>query len=300
MERLFGVLANYPIGKVLHVEPLNGGNTSVVYKVISSEGHWVLRSLKDIQQGKVEYNLSEHINKSGAIVPEIICTKRGKSFFHNETGIYHLQTYIKGEKINKESINYYSIGESVGLLHKALEDFTCKHSFVDRFDLNSLWSKASSGWETLSCTKATPSLQEMNFIIKELQLLSSVQPHFIHGDLGSWNMIQKDGAIYIIDFGEARFGHHYFDLAGAIASTIKEDSSEEVMSENVSAIVNGYEQRRDKVNHNQLFLFIQLWYIRGILALLASNMKGNTDYLVKCFQAIGKYKNLLTTCAAEK
>lgn len=81
VERLFGVLANYPIGKVLHVEPLNGGNTSVVYKVISSEGHWVLRSLKDIQQGEVEYSLSEHINKSGAIVPEIICTKRGKSFF---------------------------------------------------------------------------------------------------------------------------------------------------------------------------------------------------------------------------
>ena len=42
----------------------------------------------------------------------------------------------------------------------------------------------------------------------------------IHGDLGPWNMVEREGALSVIDFGAARPGHPLFDAAAALGGVI--------------------------------------------------------------------------------
>ncbi len=42
----------------------------------------------------------------------------------------------------------------------------------------------------------------------------------IHGDLGPWNLLEEDGRLSVIDFGETRPGDPYFDYATLLAGVI--------------------------------------------------------------------------------
>jgi homoserine kinase type II len=57
--------------------------------------------------------------------------------------------------------------------------------------------------------------------VAELSALPIRDKQVIHGDLGPWNLLMQDsGELFVIDFGEARLGDPYFDLASALAGLI--------------------------------------------------------------------------------
>lgn len=102
----------------------------------------------------------------------------------------------------------------------------------------------------------------------ELYLKTAGNNEIIHGDLGIWNMIWTNNEIKIIDFGESRMGDYYFDIAGALCSSIGYNESIKKVDELYGAFIDTYSQNFFKINTSRLLSYIRLWYWRGILSVL--------------------------------
>ncbi|MFD2446467.1 phosphotransferase [Bacillus sp. CGMCC 1.16607] len=159
--------------------------------------------------------------------------------------------------------------------------------------------KVRDKWEILhrASSKIVPDLDEMHRTIVKMTLQTAKQNSFIHGDLGIWNMLWMGGTIKIYDFGEVRLGDYHFDIAAAITSSIRENSSEYETREAVINFIKGYEKYGRKIDVNKLLINIQLWYLRGMLAMLDIN-KEVYNISPKSYdtysQAITKYKNVFS------
>lgn len=81
----------------------------------------------------------------------------------------------------------------------------------------------------------------------------------IHGDLGPWNMVQKeDGSLFVIDFGCTRAGDPYFDYAAALGGVINHVPPE------TRPHVCGEFLRELDADRNHLLSQLRLWAEEGI------------------------------------
>lgn len=84
----------------------------------------------------------------------------------------------------------------------------------------------------------------------------------IHGDLGPWNMLDDRGTVRVIDFGEARLGDPYFDLASALAGLVNH-SAPERRAQNAAAFLDACRERLP-LDLPRLKEQLALWAWRGI------------------------------------
>lgn len=118
MDNVIDILNNYNLGTVTKIETINKGRTSNTWKIETTEGKYVLRSLKDNIQGEVEYLISNHVNRNHkGIVPPIISTLSGYNYVKNHNLYFNLQLFISGEPFKKND------DFSFGRLGKILEYF---------------------------------------------------------------------------------------------------------------------------------------------------------------------------------
>ena len=101
---------------------------------------------------------------------------------------------------------------------------------VPYFEQGGLWYQVQ---EYLDGTMPDPTQSGMAAALaklaKELAAALSDYPdgQMIHGDLGPWNLLQQaDGVLRVIDFGAARFGDPYFDVASLLAGVINHTPAE--------------------------------------------------------------------------
>jgi len=294
------ICEEYPIDDVLSYERINNGNTSETFLINSKSKKWILRKLKDRIQGETEFIITNHLlNKSVTCVSPIVPTKEKKPYFCFGNDCYNLQEYINGivpKASDEEMIK--EIAKSVSYMHNALADIKISINFKDRFDLLDLWEKGNILWKNQYCNGKVPySDKEVNEILKELYLKTAEDTGIIHGDLGIWNMIWASNEIKIIDFGESRMGSYYFDIAGALCSSIKYNESIEKMYELSTAFIYTYSENAFKISISKLLDYIQLWYWRGILSVL-NNDQFNDDKkenLIKLsLDRIHKYNTMFT------
>jgi len=265
------ICEKYPIGDMISYKEVKSGNTAETFLINSKSKKWILRKLKDKNQGDIEFKVTNYIlNKGVNSVSPIVSTRDRNPYFCFEKDYYNLQEYINGivPKVSDEQM-IQEIAKSVAYMQNALSDSEISIYSEDRFDLLNLWEKGKIFWKNQYCNGKVPySDKELDEILKELYLETAGNNEIIHGDLGIWNMIWTNNEIKIIDFGESRMGDYYFDIAGALCSSIGYNEDIEKMNELYRVFIYTYSQNAFKINTLKLLSYIQLWYWRGIFSVI--------------------------------
>lgn len=295
------ICEKYPIDDILLYEEINNGNTAETFLINSKSKKWILRKLKDKAQGETEFIITNHLlNKGVTCVSPIVPTKEENPYSCFGNDYYNLQEYINGivpKASDKEMIQ--EIAKSVAYMQNALADSRISINAKDRFDLLNLWERGNILWKSQYRDDKVPySDKEVSKILKDLYLKTAEDNEIIHGDLGIWNMIWTNNEIKIIDFGESRIGDYYFDIAGALCSSIKYNESIEKMNELSRVFIYTYSKNAFQINISKLLNYIQLWYWRGILLVLNNEQfdANKKENMIKLsLDRIHKYNTILIT-----
>lgn len=210
----------YGLGRFQTACPMDSGTVARVWKLTTDQGMFLVRSLTEKEQGEMEWKIHQHLRGRGfTAMPAILVP-----YFEQDGLWYQVQELCPGKRPSPERPGTAGrIATMVTQLMRAAKGCSAAEDCPDRFDLASVWAEYRSNWPLLEL----PALQsEADRWVEELSALTPSDCQLIHGDLGLWNMLEEDDEIRVIDFGEARFGDPYFDLASALAGLINHSSPE--------------------------------------------------------------------------
>lgn len=213
------ILAAFGLPENCIREAMTPGTVSSVWKLRAEGEMFLLRTLPDAAQGATEWQIYQHLRGRGMreTVPELLPTRDGAPYLEAGDTCWQLQRFVNGARPEFTAEGSAArLAETVLRLESALAD--CPPvARPDRFDLGRIWAQGRENWETLE-TGISRSDAERE--AAECLAFPQRQTQVIHGDLGPWNMLDADGRLRIIDFGEARMGEAYFDLASAFAGLL--------------------------------------------------------------------------------
>lgn len=275
------------------VTPISRGTSSDAFLVSADQGTYVLRKLRSARQGDWEYQISTALAELG-IAPLIICGVSGNPWAEANGCYYNLQEYVYGQRIQgcNGDIVCLAVRETARM-HKKLSTLPCTHTSSDRFSLSSLLSACN--WEILNCISSECTVQDLQELYTHMIPLDEEKQQWIHGDLGTWNMLYEKGRIRIIDFGECRMGSVYFDAAAVVTSLLSAIDDPAACVEYIRMFLKTYEENYVPLHWKKLLEYIQLWYARGILVNTTPEnyLPGKSEKMIVYFQnQAKKYKNL--------
>lgn len=252
----------YPISPVIEVKEISKGNTSNAKLVVTVDGKYILRKLKDSTQAITEFLISKALLKQN-ISPKILLSNKKQPYIKNNEDVYNLQIYVENDKDKSKEINFYNLGQTISLFHSKTKSITGIYEQNDRFSLDKMWMDLFQ-------------MKEFNKLEYKSQLVTLIEKCidynfknncYIHGDLGVWNLLFNHSQIYIIDFGEVRKGNNHFDMSAVISSTIDWNKDENELITSLTDFRNGYISNFDTFNWKILKENFTLWFTRGIIAL---------------------------------
>ncbi len=248
--------AQYQLGRFRSVAELNPGTVSQVWRLETDLGAFLVRTLTEKEQGEREWSIDQHLRRRGfTAMPAVVVP-----YFEQGGLWYQVQEFCHGTRPSpSRSGTAGKIAAMVAELILAAADYTMEANGSDRFDLAATWREHRQNWLLLEI----PILQsEADRRVAELAGLPLQNVQLIHGDLGLWNMLEEGGEIRVIDFGEARVGDPYFDLASALAGLINH-SSPENRRQNVVEFLATCRERME-LDMGRLTDQISLWVWRGM------------------------------------
>ncbi|MFE6169896.1 phosphotransferase [Viridibacillus arvi] len=276
-EHLQEVEYQYTLDKIESIEQMHQGQTSLTFKINTISDCFILRSLKSISNADFEFSLHQHINANRfrKIVPIIHPTYEGNSCIQIEEQIFHLQSYIASTKCEVHMEEWINVFFE---LRNAMSSFESNHVRTDRFNTLITWEAIKEKW---SLDNRFPPVLEMEKKIKELVNRTSIEKQWIHADLGIWNtLFNKE--LFIIDFGEARIGHPYFDLAAILTSNVPAHYNANEIRHYINRFISCY-SKIESINLSLLKDFISLWFIRGALTAYKQKSFGTALYFLNMF-----------------
>lgn len=249
-------------------EELPGGTAARVYRLRCGAETFLLRTLRDREQGEKEAAICRGVQEHGfPYVPEIILSADGMPFAAQNGQLFQLQRYVPGRRPTcDDPAEVRQIARTICRLREALSHCPAIASH-DRFALEEIWPKARNGWGALG---TGISLAEAEREVAACLAFPEGERQVIHGDLGPWNLLQaEDGALYVIDFGDARMGDAYFDLAAALGGLINhapEGAREAVVTSFLEEL---------KADRERLRQQLRLWGWRGLAQCAAAALEGS-------------------------
>lgn len=213
------ICERYALGELQVAAPLKPGTVAQVWKLETIKGSFVLRTLTGKDQGKKEQTIHQHLMKKHfARCPAAILTGESEPFLDLGGTWYQVQGFLSGGMPDPAAPGVAgAIARTVGEMTAALSDCPFVDG-TDRFDLAAAWKEGRKFWPSL---ETDYTLQQAEHEVFRCCVIPEQDIQVIHGDLGPWNMIDNGhGAIFVIDFGEARMGDPYFDLASALGGII--------------------------------------------------------------------------------
>lgn len=255
----------YPIQPVIEIKNIKSGNSSDAKCIITADGKYILRKLKDTKQAIAEFKVSEALSALN-ISPTILLSNNQQPYINEKGSIYNLQTYIDSHKINNEEINFYNLGKTISHFHAETMKIEGIYEQHDRFSLEGMRNQlleieSFNEWEIRT--------ELMTLVEQCLQYKHEINC-YIHGDLGKWNLLFNHQDMYIIDFGELRKGNNHFDVSAVISSTLEWSNGENKMIASLTEFRDGYNSNVDMFDWVVLKENLTLWFTRGIIALLIS------------------------------
>ena len=210
----------FDLGRFKAACPMAPGTVAQVWRLETDISTYLVRTLRDQEQGEREWSIHRHLRKHGfSSMPAILVP-----CFQQAGRWYQIQEFCSGDRPSLERPGTVGrIAVMVTELMKAAEGCTAAMDVPDRFDLASVWSEFRLNWPLLELPLPQGDADRW---VERLSALTSSNRQLIHGDLGLWNMLERKNEIRVIDFGEARQGDPYFDLASALAGLINHSSPE--------------------------------------------------------------------------
>ncbi len=246
----------YHLGRFQCVTELNPGTSSQVWQLETNAGAFLVRTLNGKEQGEREWNIHRHLReRKFTAMPAILVP-----YFEQDGLWYQVQEFCPGRRPSPDRFGTAGrIAAMVTELILAEADCTVAVDLPDRFDLASVWAERRLNWSVLELPMCQ---SEADRRVAELTELPLQNVQLIHGDLGLWNMLEEGGIIRVIDFGEARMGDPYFDLASALAGIINH-SSPENRRKNAAEFLAACRERME-LDMRRLTDQISLWVWRGM------------------------------------
>ncbi len=205
------------------------------------------------------------LSDSGIETPVVIPAQNGELFIEQALeGLsakvqIDLFEWIEGEQLGSVeegvtdtasvSASYYSIGELAAKVHNQSsswelpEDFT-RHAWdeVGLAGEQPLWGRF---WEIEQASDAQRALliKGRDHVLKALSALPKTRNDYgmIHADLVTENVMVDDGNVKLIDFDDAGFGWHLFEIATALYFIIDEPYYQSAHD----ALLEGYRKHRE-------------------------------------------------------
>lgn len=243
----------------MEIKEIRKGNTSNTHLVVTLDGKYIFRKLKDTKQAMAEFLLSKALVKQN-ISPMLLLSNTKQPYIKDQENIYNLQIYIEN---HDEKINFYHLGEIISLFHSVTKCIQGIPEQKDRFALRGMWMKLIQMEEFNKLGYKT----QLFMLLEECLQYNHTNNCYIHGDLGIWNLLFNQSKIYIIDFGEVRKGNNHFDMSATISSTIDWSQGENEIINSLIDFKNGYISNYDTFNWTVLKENFTLWSTRGIIAL---------------------------------
>ena len=249
-------------------EEMTPGTVSRVWHIRAENGRYVLRTLPDAEQGRTEWQMFQHLHCRGMQkrVPALLPTAEGAPFLTAEGKYWQLQRFLTGARpVFSDAGSAARLAEVVLLLDTALADCPPVNR-KDRFDLKAAWAGGRDNWDRL---ETGISLREADAAVRRcIMNYPRQREQVIHGDLGPWNMLEICGELCVIDFGEARMGDPYYDLASAFAGLLNHapaDQRDPLAEEFLAAAGVTLPELREQLD---------LWIWRGFARCAAENQTG--------------------------
>ena len=278
------VLSNWRLDTAA-IKPVGNGISSNACLVTANDTKYILRNLSNRQQGYMEYKIASAMSVIG-ISPRIIPTCSGDPFAEIDGNYYNLQEYSNGKQLKacNESL-IQQVAKTVALMHKAMGTLVDDFDTTDRFSLLTLFE--NSTWRNLQDTLLAQDvgIEKFKAFCLSLVHLDQEKQQWIHGDLGTWNLLLDSGGIKVIDFGECRKGSIYFDAAAIITSLLSSVKDQAECSEYIFLFLQSYAEHNVELNYDLLSKYIKLWFVRGILANITDGnyTKGKSERAIDFF-----------------
>ena len=246
----------------MEIVPLRPGTEARVWRADCPAGAFLLRTLSGPEQGAREWTIVQHLIARGfAALPAILTAPDGRPMAELDGAWYQLQTFCHGAMPDPGAPGAARrMARAVCSMEDALADCP-PEDFQTARPLDELWAAARPGWAGLGLSL---SADEADRAVARLAAAEEAG-RVIHGDLGPWNMVDDGETVRVIDFGAARLGDPYFDLAAALGGIVNHAEDEE-RGESVKEFLDacrvllpGFDGRRLK---EQFFL----WTWRGLAA----------------------------------
>lgn len=209
----------YELGTIERIASLKSGTVAQVWRMETSCGAFLVRTLAGKEQGELEWSIHQHLRAKGFDrCPTIFLTAEGAPCLAVDGSWYQVQRFLPGNMPSPAAPGMpAAIARTVKELVSALSD--CPPvKMDDRFALAEAWQRGKEYWPLLNTEWTAERAEEM---VSRCCGSAERDIQVIHGDLGLWNMIADgQGRISVIDFGEARMGDSYFDYASALGSVI--------------------------------------------------------------------------------
>lgn len=252
----------YGLREIQRVTPVRPGTVAQVWRVSAPSGEVVIRTLTDRAQGEREFSICRHLARQGFHqTPSILTADGGAPAVEQDGTWYQLQQYRPGVRPDPARPGVPGeIARTAARLEAALEDHPPIVCPDDRFDLSTVWAEARQGWPQLGLPLPLAQAD------REVRRLADAPAHasqVIHGDMGLWNLLLgPDGAVWVIDFGEARMGDPYFDIASLLCSLLHHVTPER-RRKTCSEFLTAYEEQ-SPLDRNQLAEQMELWAWRAL------------------------------------
>ena len=256
-QKLCGLYGLSPLQDILPIQP---GTTARVWRMTTGDGDFLVRTLSGPGQGEREWAIFRHLTDQGfAQTPAILPTLDGAPAAELDGVWYQLQRFRPGARPDPaapgvpRALARLSLRLAGALAH-------CPAVDAEPFSLEEVWDRARCGWSQLSLPF---SLAQADRAVERCAALPERERQVIHGDLGPWNLLQTpEGELLVIDFGQARMGDPYFDLASLLAGMV--NHTPPARREAVCGEFLAVYRRHAPLDRPRLLEQLALWAWRGL------------------------------------
>lgn len=268
---------NYSIGQVINIIKIKSGVGSTCHHILTDKGEFILKNIEDngMNNPYNEPKLHEILDNEDIPVAKFYLTKEGQYVVKHEEGIYHLQSYVKGEIYKPNNSPQWLMDESaimLGKIQKAMDKIPKLPTGMGE-DYFKYMSHQKSIWgylETLKSAETKKDIDIIEAIKNRISILKDIQKLEIemamltckntHGDYSINQIICGQNSINaIIDFTSACVHPICWEVIRSYSIADKECANGSINIENLKRYIDRF-LRYGKLNSYDLKMMPYLYF----------------------------------------